>query len=129
MIEETDLELFLEDVYDTNSGLKVKIPKEVLDLWDIYKEHIFKKLLAKLGTKSKLSPSKKIKGMLTDGQGAYYPNDTNDKKGCGKEVDQDHGTPVYCGMTISGILHLCKSCQNKNYNLVSQERGKGEVGK
>ena len=25
--------------------------------------------------KSKLFPSKRIKGMLTDGQGAYYPND------------------------------------------------------
>lgn len=38
------------------------------------------------------------------------------KKGCGKEIDQDHGTPVYCGMIIIGILHLCPNCKPKNHD-------------
>ncbi len=47
---------------------------------------------------------------------AWYYSKFGIKKGCGKEFDQDHGTPVYCGMKISGILHLCKDCQKVNGN-------------
>ncbi len=36
---------------------------------------------------------------------------SEEKKGCGIEFDQDHGTPVYCGMMIGGILHLCRNCK------------------
>ena len=44
-------------------------------------------------------------------------------KSCGKEFDQDNGTPVYCGMIISGILHLCEECKKvPKINLNVQER-------
>jgi len=47
ILDDLDIELFLEDVVD-KKGNKVKIPKEVLDLWDIYWEHIKDKLKSKL---------------------------------------------------------------------------------
>ena len=51
VIDDVDLELFLEDVIDKETGKKVVIPKEVWELWNIYWEHIQEKLKQKLGIK------------------------------------------------------------------------------
>ena len=42
-------------------------------------------------------------------------------EGCGKEFDQDHGTPIYCGMELSGRLELCENCkpqENKGLRII-----------
>lgn len=49
VIDDLDLELFLEDVVDKKTGKKVTIPKEIWELWNIYWEHIQEKLKQKLG--------------------------------------------------------------------------------
>jgi len=48
MFDLMDIELFLEDVIDVKTKKKVKIPKEILELWEIYWEHIKEKLKSKI---------------------------------------------------------------------------------
>lgn len=48
-LDEIGIELFLEDVIDKKTGKKIKVPKEIKDLWDIYWEHIKEKIKSKLG--------------------------------------------------------------------------------
>lgn len=47
-IDNLDIELFLEDVVDVKTGKRVKLPKEIWDLWFIYWEHIKEKLKSRL---------------------------------------------------------------------------------
>lgn len=51
-LDELDIELFLEEIVDTKTGKRVKIPKAVLELWDIYWEHIKEKIKSKLKEKN-----------------------------------------------------------------------------
>ena len=48
ILDDLDIDLFLEDVADVKTGNKIELPKEVWDLWTIYWEHIKEKLKAKL---------------------------------------------------------------------------------
>jgi len=76
--------------------------------------------------KSKLFPSKEIKGMLTDGQGGYYPNDSiSTKKGCGKEIYVGHGVHKNCGEEED---LLCDKCRSSTEGVITRSSGGKAIG-
>lgn len=87
-----------------NQGLKVN-PKDM------------DKVISQSKPDTKLKKSKRIPSMLTDGEGAYYPDDSqnheNRKRGCGKKLDIpfDSDEPYSgCGSFKCGDGILCSNC-------------------
>lgn len=78
---------------------------------------------------SKLFPSKRVKGMLTDGQGAYYPDDKEKPNHSPKDTPEDAKAVPLDGVASGtqdkplsewGKFKICEECYPEIEKIVKQ---------